>query len=419
MPNRLELKFPKNFLWGVATSAHQIEGGQHNQWSVWELENAKALAAQSSYQFDDLSNWPEVKRSAQTPSNYVSGRATEHYARFAEDISLVRKLNLNAFRLSIEWSRVQPEQGAWDAGAVKHYKEVLAELKKQGIEPMVTLFHFTLPVWFAEMGGFEKRANVKFFVEFAERILSELGGTIRYVITINEPEIYASQSYLEAKWPPQVQNRAQYRRVLANLAFAHNTIAKKLHAASRRYRVSVAKNSAYIYPGDDSALSVRAAAVMQYQRDDMFLRKVIKQCDFLGVNYYFSERVYGYRVHNPDERLNDLGWDMQPQYLERALERLSEKYKKPIIVTENGLADASDEDRQWWLMQTILAMQRAMRSGVELLGYFHWSLTDNFEWDKGYWPRFGLYAVDYRTMERTPRPSAVWFAKVLKKVRGL
>lgn len=419
MPNRLELKFPKNFLWGVATSAHQIEGGQHNQWSVWELENAKALAAQSSYQFDDLSNWPEVKHSAQTPSNYVSGRATEHYARFAEDISLVRKLNLNAFRLSIEWSRVQPEQGAWDAGAVKHYKEVLAELKKQGIEPMVTLFHFTLPVWFAEMGGFEKRANVKFFVEFAERILSELGGTIRYVITINEPEIYASQSYLEAKWPPQVQNRAQYRRVLANLAFAHNTIAKKLHAASRRYRVSVAKNSAYIYPGDDSALSVRAAAVMQYQRDDMFLRKVIKQCDFLGVNYYFSERVYGYRVHNPDERLNDLGWDMQPQYLERALERLSEKYKKPIIVTENGLADASDEDRQWWLMQTILAMQRAMRSGVELLGYFHWSLTDNFEWDKGYWPRFGLYAVDYRTMERTPRPSAVWFAKVLKKVRGL
>jgi beta-glucosidase len=419
MPNRLELKFPKNFLWGVATSAHQIEGGQHNQWSVWELENAKALAAQSSYQFDDLSNWPEVKRSAQTPSNYVSGRATEHYARFAEDISLVRKLNLNAFRFSIEWSRVQPEQGAWDAGAVKHYKEVLAELKKQGIEPMVTLFHFTLPVWFTEMGGFEKRANVKFFVEFAERILSELGGTIRYVITINEPEIYASQSYLEAKWPPQVQNRAQYRRVLANLAFAHNTIAKKLHAASRRYRVSVAKNSAYIYPGDDSALSVRAAAVMQYQRDDMFLRKVIKQCDFLGVNYYFSERVYGYRVHNPDERLNDLGWDMQPQYLERALERLSEKYKKPIIVTENGLADASDEDRQWWLMQTILAMQRAMRSGVELLGYFHWSLTDNFEWDKGYWPRFGLYAVDYRTMERTPRPSAVWFAKVLKKVRGL
>ena len=419
MPNRLELKFPKNFLWGVATSAHQIEGGQHNQWSVWELENAKALAAQSSYQFDDLSNWPEVKRSAQTPSNYVSGRATEHYARFAEDISLVRKLNLNAFRLSIEWSRVQPEQGAWDAGAVKHYKEVLAELKKQGIEPMVTLFHFTLPVWFAEMGGFEKRANVKFFVEFAERILSELGGTIRYVITINEPEIYASQSYLEAKWPPQVQNRAQYRRVLANLAFAHNTIAKKLHAASRRYRISVAKNSAYIYPGDDSALSVRAAAVMQYQRDDMFLRQVIKQCDFLGVNYYFSERVYGYRVHNPDERLNDLGWDMQPQYLERALERLSEKYKKPIIVTENGLADASDEDRQWWLMQTILAMQRAMRSGVELLGYFHWSLTDNFEWDKGYWPRFGLYAVDYRTMERTPRPSAVWFAKVLKKVRGL
>lgn len=418
MPQRPELKFPKNFLWGVSTSAHQSEGGQHNQWTVWELENAKSLAAQAPYQYDDLDNWADIRRVAKSPMNYVSGRAANHYEMFDQDIELVKQMNMNAFRFSVEWSRIEPEQGSWDAEAVEHYKSVLLSLKKRGIEPIVTLFHFTLPVWFTEMGGFEKRANVDHFVRFAERILRELGPTVKYVITLNEPEIYAAQGYYLAKWPPQVQSLSLMRRVLINLARAHNQVAKRVHDMSRRYRVSISNNSVYIYPGDDSWLSVRAAAFMQYWRDDYFLKKVVKNCDFLGVNYYFSDRVYGYRVHNPEGHVNDLGWSMEPQYLERALERLSEKYKLPILVTENGLADADDKDRQWWLIQTIMALQRSMKNGVDLIGYLHWSLFDNFEWEKGTWPRFGLYAVDYKTMVRTPRESAIWFAKVLRKIRG-
>lgn len=418
MPNRPDLKFPKKFLWGVATSAHQIEGGQHNQWSVWELENARALAAQAPYHYDDLNNWSEVKEQATSPRNYVSGKATQHYSRYEEDIELIRKMNMNAFRLSIEWSRIQPKADTWDASEIEHYKAVLAACKRRGIEPIVTLFHFTLPVWFSELGGFEHAANVRYFVAFAERIIAELGSTVRYVITINEPELYINQGYIEGNWPPQVVNRRRAVVVRHNLVRAHNQVADKLHATSRRYKVSIAKNYSYIYPGDDAWLTVRASQMKQYQQNEAFLNKVMKHCDFIGINYYFSDRLYGYRTHNPDQEMSDVGWDMQPQYLARALADLNEKYNKPILITENGVADASDDVRKWWLTQTITALQSALGKGIPVIGYLHWSLTDSFEWEKGFWPRFGLFAVNYKTMERTPRASATWLAQVLKKVRS-
>lgn len=416
---RLKLKFPKRFLWGAATSAHQIEGGLHNNWTVWEQENAKSLATQAPYQYGDLDNWNAVESAAKSPDNYISGKAINHYELYEQDLDLVRKMNMNAFRLSIEWSRIQPEKGAWDAAAVEHYKAVLAACKQRGIEPIVTLFHFTLPVWFAEIGGFEKRANVKYFVEFAEHILQELGSRVRYIITVNEPCVYVHESYLRGSWPPQVQNRRRMRTVLKNLAAAHNRVADIVHKVNRRYKVSVAKNSAYVYPGDDAVLTVRAAGIMQYLQDDYFLKKVVKRCDFIGVNYYQSARVYGYRVHNPDIEVNDLGWDMQPQYLQQVLERLYDTYHKPVFVTENGVADAGDRYRKHWLAQSIMAMNQAIEHGVDVLGYLHWSLTDNFEWDKGFWPRFGLFDVDYTTFTRTPRPSALWLARFLKQQKEM
>lgn len=418
MPNRQIAAFPKKFLWGVSSSAHQVEGGQYNQWTVWELENAKVLAAQASYHYDDLDNWEAIKNQAQKPSNYVSGRATDHYTLYEQDLDLVQKMNMNSYRLSIEWSRIQPQEGVWDAGAIEHYKDVLTACKKRGIEPIVTLFHFTLPVWFAQLGGFEKMGNTHYFVEFAERFASEMGALLHYVITLNEPEIYVSQGYIDSVWPPQIANKRIARRVRHNLVRAHNQAADKLHALSRRYKVSIAKNYTYVYPGDDSWLSVRAASWLHFTKNTAFLRKVAKKCDFIGVNYYFSERVYGYRVHNPDDSLNDVGWDMQPQYLVRAIEELHEKYNKPLMITESGIADSTDEQRQWWLQQSILAVQTALKKDIPVLGYMYWSLTDTFEWEKGFWPKFGLFAVDYTTKARSPRPSALWLAKIIKKVRG-
>lgn len=417
MPSKRELKFPKKFLWGVATSAHQVEGGNANQWTEWEERHARSLAAQASYHYDDLDNWKRIADQAKKPANYISGNAVDHYSLYEDDMTIARKLRMNAWRFSVEWSRIEPREGEWNDDEIAHYREYVEALRARELEPVVTLFHYTLPTWFTERGGFEARANVKYFTRFTERIVRELGVSIRYIITINEPEVYANIGYRDGLYPPGKMDPRLARRVLSNLAYAHNQAADVIHAINRRYRVSIAKNSTYVYPGDDAKLTVRAAQVMQYKSDDMFLRRVVKKCDFLAMNYYFSDRVYGYRVHNPEEHESDLGWCMTPSDIQFALERWSEKYKKPIMITENGVADDEDQYRKWWIMSTLIAMQKAMDNGVELLGYFHWSLLDNFEWNKGFWPHFGLVAVDRRTMKRTPRPSAIWYANVIAKLR--
>lgn len=412
------MKFPKNFLWGASTAAHQVEGNTHNQWTVWEFEHTIALAAQAQYHFADLDSWPRIKDQAKDPNNYVSAKSADHYHLYEQDFDLLKKMNMNAYRFSIEWSRIEPKEGVWDAKEIEHYKRYVDELKRRDIEPVVTLFHFTLPVWFADLGGFEKHRNVKYFTRFAEKIIRELGISVRYIVTLNEPEVYVAASYLVGHWPPSRTSKWETWRVTNNLAYAHNQAAKVIHAINRRYKVSIAKNTSYVYAGDDAWLSRVSANILQYIRDDYFLKKVIKQCDWLGVNYYFSDRVYGYRVHNPDKKVSDLGWDMSPENIQFALERLYEKYRLPIIITENGLADGEDTERQWWITQTLLAMDKAIKNGVKIEGYLHWSLLDNFEWDKGFWPRFGLAAVDYKTNRRTLRPSAVWFGKVIKHLRG-
>lgn len=414
-----DLTFPKRFLWGAATAAHQVEGGNHNQWSVWELENAKTLAAQAVYKDGHMPAWSDVQAQATDPNNYVSGKLVNHYHQYDQDFDLLTAMNMNAYRFSIEWSRVEPEMGQWDAAAVQHYRDYIAALRRRHIEPIVTLFHFTLPVWFSEMGGFEKRSNIRYFVAFAERIIRELGKDVRFIITINEPDTYVSQGYIKLHFPPQTDSLLKAWRVYRNLAIAHNRTAKVIRSISPRFKVSIAKNSPYFYPGDDAWLSRVSALLMQYIQDDYFIKKVIRRCDFLGVNYYFSNRVYGYRVHNPDQQLSDLAWDMAPADIEHVLLRLHDKYKKPILITENGVADHNDQYRKWWIAQTLAGVRRAMDEGASVFGYLHWSLMDNFEWGFGKWPRFGLAKVDYTTGERTLRPSAVWFGKLIKKLRRI
>ncbi len=412
--------FPKHFLWGAATAAHQVEGKMHNQWSVWELENARSLAAQAEYHVSDYPSWERIKKLAKTPANYVSGRATQHYDRYEEDFDLLESMNMNAYRFSIEWSRVEPEEGVWNAEAVEHYRDYLESLKSRGIEPVVTLFHFTLPVWFAQKGGFAKRRNVDYFVRFAERIMSEIGRSVRYVITINEPEVYTFMSYSTQTWPPAESSWLRSFTVLNNLVYAHKKAAKALRRVNARYKISVAKNCVYFYPGDTSWISRLSANVAQYVQDDYWVKKFARHSDFLGLNYYQSQRLLGTRIHNSEAAdYSDVNWMVAPGDLQYVLEHWSRRYRKPIMITENGIADEQDTLRQNWIQQTILAMQQAMKEGVELIGYLHWSLTDNFEWGYGHWPRFGLAAIDYKTGERTLRPSAQWFGRVIKKLRGI
>lgn len=411
--------FPKTFLWGASTAAHQVEGDTHNQWTVWELENAQAKSVQAEYRIGHFKSWDNIRQYAQDPNNYVSGMSTGHYNRFKEDFDLLQKMNMNAYRFSIEWSRIEPNEGQWDDAAIKHYQQYIDELKKRDIEPIVTLFHFALPVWFADMGGFARRSNVKYFTRFAKKIVSELGDRIKLIITINEPEIYTIESYYNKNWPPAESSFLKSWRVINNLAYAHCQAAKAIHKLGEHYRVSIAKNSVFYHAGDDAVITRLGTFIMQFIEDDYVIRKVVKHCDFLGVNYYMSNMVYGYKVHNPEDNLNDLNWDMRPEDIQFALERLYKRYKLPIIITENGLADSDDSHRKWWITQTIMAMQKAIKNGVKLQGYLHWSLVDNFEWAYGKWPRFGLVAVDYKTGERKLRSSAIWFGGVIKKLRGI
>ena len=419
MTERKNSQFPKHFLWGAATASHQVEGNNHNQWTVWELENAKTKAAQAEFHYNDYPSWDFIEAEAKDPDNYVSGDLADHYNRYEEDFDYLTKMNMNAYRFSIEWSRVEPKEGSWNAQAITHYKKYLAELKRRDIEPVVTLFHFTLPTWFTDLGGFEKRANTKYFVRFAEKIVSELGTNMRYIITINEPEVYAFESYYLQNWPPNQNSMVKWLKVMNNMAHAHKGAAKVIHGLNRKFKVSIAKNSNYIYPGDNAWVSRLSANIFQYFQDDFIIKKFVKSCDFLGVNYYFTNRVYGYRFHNPDLKVSDLGWDLQPSDIEYVIERLNRKYKLPIMITENGLADAQDAQREWFIKETIIGLQKAIKSGAEVLGYLHWSLMDNFEWAYGKWPRFGLVAIDYKTGKRTLRPSAAWFGKVIKRLRDM
>lgn len=415
---KLPLKFPKSFLWGAASSAHQIEGGNHNQWSVWELENAQVLAQQAKYKNDWLPKWDAIAPLATNPANYVSGRATDHYNRYQDDFALLKKLHMNAWRFSIEWSRIEPEEGAWNAEAIEHYRVYLKKLKTLGIEPIVTLWHWTVPVWFDKLGGWEKRANIRYFERFAAKVIEELGRDFRYIITINEPDTYVGQGYFDAAWPPQKNSKRLGLTVLINLLTAHNRVYKIARQAGRKYRIGIAKFTAYHYAGDDARLSKVTAATAKWGSDYFIINRIKKNLDFLGLNYYRSLRYYGYKLHEAETPINDMGWSMQPEKIEQVVKDLYDRYDVPIIITENGVADMDDEHRKWWITQTLMAMNRLLQSGVRLEGYLHWSLTDNFEWSSGFWPRFGLAKVDYKTFDRTLRPSGEWFGDIIKKLRA-
>lgn len=414
---KLPLKFPKSFLWGASSSAHQVEGDNHNQWSVWELENAQVLAGQAKYKLSDLPKWSMFEAQAAKPENYISGMATDHYNRYDEDFALLKRMNMNAWRFSIEWSRIEPQEGAWSAEAIEHYRVYLKKLKSLGIEPFVTFWHWTCPNWFEQLGGWEKRSNIRYFERFASKILEEFGQDFRYVITLNEPETYVVLSYVRGDWPPQKHNKKQAMLVLMNLLTAHKRIYKLAHRAGRKFKVGLAKSTALHYAGDDAKLSRISASVARYASEYFIIGRIKKQSDFIGVNFYRALRYYGYRLHESEDNVSDLGWEMQPDKIEPVIKDLYERYNLPIIITENGVADCEDGHRKWWLQQTLMAMHRLLQSGVKLEGYLYWSLTDNFELSYGSWPRFGLAEVDYSNFERKLRPSALWLGGVIKKVR--
>jgi beta-glucosidase len=223
-------------------------------------------------------------------------------------------------------------------------------------------------------------------------------------------------SYHEQRWPPEQGSKFATLVVMLNLAAAHRKSYKIITRATSAH-VGLAHNCAYYYAGDDSIISRVTAYISNKFANEFFINRVKRQQDFFGLNYYFANRIIGTRVHNPNEKLSDLGWDMQPELCRPLMQQLYKKYKKPIIITENGVADMHDTYRKWWISKTVQAMDGAIKDGVDVRGYIHWSLLDNFEWAEGFWPRFGLVEIDYKTLARKVRPSAQWYARLIKTIK--
>ena len=411
--------FPKHFFWGASTASHQVEGNTYNQWTKWELEHAQELAQTAHQRLSWLPNGQQIKDQAEEPENYVSGKGVDHYNRYKEDFQIARQLNLNAFRFTIEWSRIEPEEGAWNAEAIDHYKTYIRELRAQKLEPFLNLWHWTAPVWFAEKGGFTNKANIAYFTRFVEKISEELIDDVEYVITLNEPNVNAAFSFLVAAHPPTEKNLFKFVKTYWNLTRAHRASYKILKAKKPSLQVGIAMQLANIQAKrPHKYLDELTTQWMRYFWNWWFLRRIRKHQDFIGLNYYFSDYFTGLgKRANPKVPLNDMGWYMEPEGIYPLLLRTWARFKKPIYITENGLADSQDQYRRWWIEETIVAMEKAISEGVDLRGYFHWSLLDNFEWQDGWWPKFGLIEVDRKHgMKRTVRPSAKWFAARIEDI---
>ena len=408
--------FPADFLWGAGVSAYQVEGGNHNDWTVWELAHATELASKAEERWGKLVNWPAIKEQATNPANYVSDIAVDHFHRYKEDFRILKQLNLNAFRTGIEWSRLEPEEGKWNEEAFQHYHTYLKELSAQCITPIVTLWHQTLPVWFAEKGGFAKRKNLKYFTQHIQKVGEKLGHDMKYVIVMNEPNMYTWFSYYVGENPPQVKSFWTSVKVYLNLIQAYKESYRILKKIDHTLQIGTAHHIIHLSEGDEKWTTRFWVRFRGHQWNWFFLRRARGQMDFVGMNYYHADTYFGKTIKNPNKKLSDMGWDMQPQLIEEVLKQTYQKTRKPILITENGVADSDDAFRRWWLEGTLRGIQRALRADVPVIGYIHWSLLDNFEWTHGFWPKFGLVAIDRKTMKRIIRPNARWFARVIRGI---
>ncbi len=395
-------EFPKGFLWGASTASHQVEGGTKNQWSDWEV---------SPERIADLERRGLFKEHGR--ENFISGTAADHYRRYPEDFALAKELGHTATRISLEWSRIEPEEGVFDEEEIRHYRDVIDSIRGYGIEPFVTLWHWTMPRWFYARGGFGDRRNIRFFSRFAAKMAAALP-EVRFWITINEPEIYTQNSYMQGLWPPQEKNWIKGWLVFQALAAAHRAAYHAIKAVRSDAQIGVSKNNIYFEAYRDQWWDVLMKKTFDWLWNFHFLNAIRREQDFIGLNHYFHGRIKNWRPNqNENVRMSDLDWELSPDAIYHVLMDLR-RYHAPIYITENGLADAEDRHRPWFIKETLKAVHRAIQDGADVRGYLHWALMDNFEWAHGFWPRFGLVEIDYATQERRPRPSAEYYKKIIE-----
>jgi beta-glucosidase len=419
------LRFPSSFLFGTATSATQIEGSC------------------------TTSDWFEF---ATQPGRIKGGdrpdQACDAWRRWEGDVALQRALGLGAHRMSIEWARIEPRPGEIDRAALDRYREMVGALRDAGIEPMITLHHFTLPAWLARSGGLLADGFAERLAGLARVAVGALGDLCRRWVTINEPNVLAANAYLLGAWPPAEKSPIAAVKAHYRLLEAHVAAYRALKERGDTVQVGVAHHLRVAEPEhDDSVLDRAAARAFARVFNDAFAAAVCEgrmygpfdalagsrrfrvadargTQDFFGINYY-SRDLLRFAADRPGEffcqrvvpsgaAVSDLGWEIYPAGLGRLARVWARRSGLPVYVTENGIADAVDAKRASFLIEHLTELGRVVADGVDVRGYFHWSLTDNFEWAEGYAPRFGLFEVDYTTQERRARPSAHVYAGIAR-----
>ncbi|QQS21299.1 MAG: family 1 glycosylhydrolase [Candidatus Moraniibacteriota bacterium] len=411
----MNTSFPHGFFWGAATSSHQVEGGNTNDWTGWEKGNANRLAREALSKFGHLSGWTEkFGKEAARPENYISGIACDHYRRYEEDFDIAKELGHTAHRFSLEWSRIEPQEGVFDAKEITHYHHVVRALRYRNLEPFVTLWHWTLPSWLAQKGGVLAAEFPHCFARYTEKISSALGDDVRFWITLNEPDILTGHVYRKAVWPPQEKSLRKYLYANLILIDAH----KKSYAVIKKNfpnaNVGIAKHQISFELARNTVTNRILKTSAHFLWNRWFLDRIDDSQDFIGLNHYNRNVIDNGFLKNPRNQLTDLGWEFSPESIRQALLELT-PYQKPIYITENGLADQDDTLREAFLTTSLRSVREAIEGGADVRGYLYWSLLDNFEWDKGFWPRFGMIDVNRRTLARNIRPSAHYFAKLCRE----
>jgi len=411
----MDKDFEEDFLFGAATASHQVEGGNVNNWSQWEKETADERVKKNTFWYDP----PEhLKRMAEDPEYRISGMAADSFHRYKEDVEIIKELDLNSYRFSVEWSRIFPEKGVVSEEGLAYYKALISELKTNNIEPLLTCWHWTLPLWLDEEGGLMAPNVEQYFKEYFEVLAENFGDDVRYWIPLNEPDVITSQSYLTGVWPPNEKKVLRYLKLyFGRMVNIHNIGYEVIKEHNPNAVIGVAKQNAYIEAYNQNPVNIGIAKLVNYFSNELYLNKIKDHLDFIGLNFYFHQKVGIGGIKNDNDKLSDTGWWMRPDSLYNALMGLK-KYNLPIIITENGVADSEDKYRGWWLDESFKAMRKALSDGVDLRGYMYWSLLDNFEWDAGYWPQFGLVAVDRKTFARRIRESAYHYRDLIKKERN-
>lgn len=398
----MKFKFPKDFLWGAATSSHQVEGGLTNNWSEWELKRAS----------EDFKYTSEVYLSN---SKY----SCESFKYYKEDIKVLEELGLNAYRFSIEWSRIEPKKGEFSVKGIQYYRDLIKELKKEKIEPVVTLWHWTIPVWLEREGGVCSKDFVYYFLRFSEFVLKNISEEVKYWITVNEPEVFSLLSLLQGKWPP---NKRNVFRFLQFYFFTFPSMHKGAYMLIKKYnkkaQVSFAKNSAFFLPKSSNFLNVLIKNITRWFSNFLLLDLVKDHLDYIGLNYYFFHTVGFKGLTSEEENVKKYGEWFKVESIQEVIKEAYSRYSLPILITENGTADRGDEKREKWIRVTLESLGRCLKSDIKVIGYLHWSLLDNFEWSDGFKPKFGLVSVNPKSKKRDIKKSGYYYKKYIKDAKG-